>query len=194
MDTKIYEKLTSNISFHKLLVKFDHDIASAARAKGCCCGGRLHSADYPRKPRGVPAEAREFYSRRDSLCCAQDGCRDRTTPPSLRFLGRRVFVAATVLLVSVMVHGGTKAQLEELARKFGVDRRTVGRWREWWRTTFVAGWFWQDKKAAFSPPADESRLPESVLKRFQGGWLSRLLKLLRFLAPITGGVATVHVF
>jgi hypothetical protein len=190
MDTKgLHEKLIHSVRFHKLLVMFDHDLARAARAQGCPCGGRLHSAHYTRKPRGVPANVKEFYCQRLSLCCARGTCRKRTTTPSVRFLGSRVYVAVTVLLISVMVHGGRRAQLSELSREFGIDRRTVARWREWWRTTFVQRRFWLAAKAAFSPPIDEGRLPASMLERFLGSPLRQLVNLLRFLIPITGETA-----
>jgi hypothetical protein len=185
----LYEKIIDNVSFHKLLVMFDHDLARAAREQGCLCGGRLHSAHYARKPRGVPADVREYYSERLSLCCARDTCRTRTTPPSLRFIGRRVYVAVTMLLISVMVDGGTSEQLSQLSREYGVDRRTVGRWREWWRATFTETRFWQAKRSAFTPPVDEGRLPASMLERFLGSSVRRLVNLLRFLTPITGGAA-----
>jgi hypothetical protein len=77
----LHEKFIHNVRLHKLLVKFDHDLARAARAQGCYCGGKLHSAHYPRKPKGVPANVREFYCERLSLCCAEDDCRERMTPP-----------------------------------------------------------------------------------------------------------------
>jgi hypothetical protein len=193
MNTKeLCEKLIHNVRFHKLLVKFDHDLARAARAQGCHCGGKLHSAHYPRKPRGVPAHAREFYCERLSLCCAEDACRERRTTPSLRFIGRRVYVAVTMLLISVIVDGGTSEQLSQLSREYGVDRRTVGRWREWWRATFTQTRFWQAKRSAFTPPVVEGRLPASMLERFLGSSVRRLVNLLRFLTPITGG-ATVRV-
>ena len=99
----------------------------------------------------------------------------------------------TILLISVLVHGGTRTQLSELSREFGVDRRTIARWREWWRTTFVETLFWQAAQAAFSPPADESRLPASMFERVLGRPLRRLVNLLRFLTPITGGAAAVRV-
>ena len=190
---KLYEKLIHNVRFHRLLVMFDHDLARAAREQGCPCGGRLHSAHYARKPRGVPADVREFYRERLSLCCARDTCRKRTKPPSLRFLGRRVYVAVTMLLMSVMVDGGTPEQLSELSREYGVDRRTVARWREWWRATFTETRFWQAERSAFAPPVDEGRLPASVLERFLGSSLRQLVNLLRFLTPITGGAAAVRV-
>jgi len=37
------------------------------------------------------------------FCCAVDGCRSRATPPSLRFLGRKVYLAAIVVLVAICV-------------------------------------------------------------------------------------------
>jgi hypothetical protein len=189
----LYEKLIRNVCFHKLLVMFDHDLARAAREQGCLCGGRLHSAHYARKPRGVPAEVREYYCERLSLCCARGTCRKRTTPPSLRFIGGRVYVAVTMLLISVMVSGGTSEHLSQLSREYGVDRRTVGRWREWWRATFTQTRFWQAKQAAFAPPVDQSRLPASMFERVLGRPLRQLVNLLRFLTPITGGAAAVRV-
>jgi hypothetical protein len=48
--------------------------------------------------------------------------------------------------------------------------------------------FWQIARASFMPPADEGRLPGAILERFAGNSLSeRMIALLRFLAPITGG-------
>lgn len=34
-----------------LLLFIDEDLAAQARAAGCACGGVLHGARYPRKPR-----------------------------------------------------------------------------------------------------------------------------------------------
>ena len=82
-DAKLY--------FH--LLRIDRDLAAAERAKGCpACGGRLDVADYPRKPRGGAAELPDEYGRRFSFCC--DACRRRVTPPSVRYFGRRVYMAA----------------------------------------------------------------------------------------------------
>jgi hypothetical protein len=56
------------------LLAFDHDLAAEARAAGCAfCGGVLHSARYPRKPRGGPDELGPDYATRLSFCCAADG-------------------------------------------------------------------------------------------------------------------------
>jgi hypothetical protein len=39
------------------------------------------------------------------------------------------------------------------------------------------------------PPIDKDRLPASLLERFAGGLQEQLIALLRFLGPITGGLA-----
>lgn len=107
------------------------------------CGGRLHRANYPRKPRGSPAALGPDYGRRFSFCCDRDACRKRTTPPSMRFLGRHVYLAAVFVLASAMRHGMTAVRAAKLTAWLGVSRRTLGRWRRWWLQTFVASEVWK---------------------------------------------------
>src|SRR6266550_4917425 len=92
----LYQTILNDASFYRVLLRFDDDLAEQARREGCGCGGKLHSARYPRKPRGAPEELQEEYSRRRSFCCAEEGCRKRTTPASFRFLSRRVYVASVI--------------------------------------------------------------------------------------------------
>jgi hypothetical protein len=140
----LYRDLLADATFHQLLLACDGDLADIARAGRCgLCGGTLHSACYPRKPRGRPCRLGPEHDRRFSFCCAVDGCRSRATPPSLRFLGRKVYLAAIVVLVATLRHGVTTARLERLSQAVGVDRRTVERWRTWWRDGFTATPFWQ---------------------------------------------------
>jgi hypothetical protein len=69
----------------------------------------------------------------------------------------------------------------------GVDRRSLERWRSWWREIFTATPFWQKARAAFIPPVDEKRIPAGLLERVCGSSVEkRLIALLRFLAPLTG--------
>jgi hypothetical protein len=51
------------------------------------------------------------------------------------------------------------ARMRQLTAVIGVDRRTVARWRAWWRDSFTATLFWQIARAAFLPPVDQDRLP-----------------------------------
>jgi hypothetical protein len=178
----------ADAKFHELLLAFDRDLADTARGGGCTlCGGVLHSARYWRKPRGRLCRLGPEHDQRLSFCCAVDGCRARETPASLRFLGRKIYLAAMVVLISVMRHGATPRRLQQLAKIVGVDRRTIARWQAWWRDTFTASSFWQIKRAAFMPPLDAHRLPASLLERFAGSGGEQLIALLRFLGPITGG-------
>ena len=99
----MYQAVLADAKFHEQLLVFDRDLAASARAARCwLCGGALHSASYDRKPRGCPGGLGQEYAERFSFCCAVDGCRKRTTPPSLRFLGRHVYLATVVTLISAM--------------------------------------------------------------------------------------------
>ena len=77
--------------------------------------------------------------------------------------------------------------LQGLAPVVSVDRHTVERWRRWWRDTFTVTPFWQAARAAFMPPVDHAALPAALLDRFAGDAGDRLVALLRFLGPLTGG-------
>ena len=191
----MYQALLADASFHRLLLTMDHDVAADCRARGCGrCGGKLHSGRFRRKPRGLPAGLDEDYYQRFSFCCAVRECRKRATPASLRFLGRKVYLATVVVLVSALQHGVTAVRLRRLSAALGIDRRTVMRWRQWWLSSFATGRFWQAASAAFMPPADATQLPGSLLDRFSGDVEHRLLALLRWLAPITGGACWTQDF
>jgi hypothetical protein len=186
----LYRALLADARFHELLLAFDRDLAAEACAVGCArCGGVLHSARFRRKPRGGPAGLAEEHAWRFSFCCAEDLCRKRETPPSFRFLGRKGWLGAVVVLVSAMRRGASAAR--ELTELFGVSRRTIARWRAWWRGAFGASRFWRAAAAAFMPPVEAGRLPASLLERFAGDAAARLVALLRFILPISGG-ATMH--
>ena len=130
---------------HQLLEKVDADLVEEARSKGCpLCGGKLHRSDYDRKPRGGPQ-----WDLRFSLCCAKDGCRRRNTPPSVRFMGRRVYAGLVVVLVSAMVHGRKPERVNCLRKALGIDRHTLARWRQWWLGLFLESSFWREARARF---------------------------------------------
>lgn len=178
-------ELLSDASFYCILTKFDEDLAAQARAAGCGCGGRLHSARYPRKPRGGPADLGPEYEWRLSFCCAVEGCRRRVTPPSVRYFGRRVYLAAVLVLVMAMGQGLTPRRVAQLHAQLGIGLRTLRRWRQWWRESFVATRLWRHARGRFMPPVDEGELPKALLERFDGKPASKLLSLLVFLRPLT---------
>ena len=117
-----------------------------------------------------------------------EGCRKRKTPSSLRFLGPKVYLATVVTLASAMQQGVTPARMQRLSAELGIDRRTLGRWRKWWLETF-AGPFRPVAMAAFMPPLDLAGVPAMLLERFVGEVGEKLVSLLRFLGPLTGGAA-----
>jgi hypothetical protein len=172
-DRRLYE--------HLLLI--DRELCEKARRERCPqCAGRLDSSAYPRKPRGLPPDLDEAHTRRLSLCC--DVCRQRVTPPSVRFLGRRVYTGVVLLLASA--RRLTAARLRELQALLGVDRRTLYRWRRWWQESLVRSSWWRLARGQFLPPLDESCLPAALLERFEGADPARrLVQVLAFLAPLS---------
>jgi hypothetical protein len=186
----VYQAVLAEAKFHEQLLVFDRDLAASARAARCWrCGGALHCGSYARKPRGGPAGLGREHTERFSFCCAVDGCRKRATPASLRFLGRRVYLATVVTLISALLLGTTPSRLARLSVIPGLDRRTLARWRVWWRSTFTDSRCAPVAMAALVPPVDVARLPVSLLERFAGALREQLIALLRFLGPLTGGAS-----
>lgn len=168
------------------LTKCDDELAEKARQAGCpFCGGRLHRADYPRKPRGGPKELESETVMRRSFCC--DSCRRRLTPGSLRFLGRRVYYSVVMILIETMHRGESPARLTVLQEHIGVSARTLRRWRRWWQTTFARSGFWRLIQGRLRHPVAASDLPQALLDCFCGNARTRLLSLLRMLLPISVG-------
>lgn len=188
----MYHVLLRKASFWDYLFRVDQDLAAQVRQQGCSCGGRLHCADYPRKPRGGCEQLPESYGYRLSFCCDRDECRKRTTPPSVRFLGRRVFLGAVVVLVTTMRQGPSPRRVRELTELFGADRHTIARWCTFWREHFPQTALWRVKRGRFVRLAIAD-LPRALLEAFihhadsQEDWR----QLLEFLLPITvtGGLA-----
>ena len=160
--------------------KVDLDLAAAAQQKVCWrCGDNLHCDNYPRKPRGGPAHWDERYS----FTCAEK--RHRVTPPSIRFLGRKVYVATVIVLVSAMRQGLNPGGARILCQSLGIDRRTLEHWRQWWLETFVNGVFWKAARARFMPVLCERTLPLCLCEAFDIDRRDRFLELLKFLSPVT---------
>lgn len=177
---------------YELLQRCDEDLAAESRALGCPrCGSVLHSARYRRKPRGFAGLGAE-YGWRLSLCCAREGCRKRTTPVSLRFLGRKVYLGAVVVLVSALRCGVNPARMRYLEQRVGVSRRTVMRWRTWWCSELIATPLWRAGASRLMPPVEPAALPASLLERFAGDARDRLIALLRFIAPISTESGPMH--
>jgi hypothetical protein len=174
-------------NFWSFLLSIDRDLADSTRQKACSCGGRLHSANYPRSPRGGPLDLPQEYNHRFSFCCDRDGCRKRVTPPSVRFLGRKVYLGAVVILISAMRQGPTPRRARELASLFGADKATIARWQTFGRDHVPQTPFWKIARGRLVPVVEIVTLPLSILEAFirYGGQHEGWANLLRFLSPIT---------
>lgn len=174
--------------FWQRLFAIDIEISARVAAQGCqYCGGPLHRGDYPRKSRGGLLSVEDpSLCLRVSLCCGRRGCRRRATPPSVRFLGRRVYVEATV--ITACIAAATISKAAAIVEATDAPARTVRRWRSWWHSDFVATRFFREQQGRFIPPVDQPRLPASLLDRFAAAAttvVDALVKLCAFLAPLT---------
>ncbi len=182
----MFDLIELGIEFFEGLTAIDRAIVERAAQQPCRdCGGPLHRGDYPRKPRGGRiAAAAEVFSRRFSLCCGREGCRHRATPPSVRFLGRRVYVGAVVIVGSAVVLTAMAASAAQ--RATGVPARTTRRWLRWWRGPFTDSAPFVELSARMVPAPERQRLPLALLERLDVAETSApVAKLLAWLAPIT---------
>jgi hypothetical protein len=183
----LYQSLLQDSRFFELLFRLDEDLARGARHTGCECGGVLHSAHYERKPRGGPPGLGPEHARRFSFCCALEGCRRRTTPASLRFLGAKVFFGVVVLLVPVLRDGPSPQRLSRLRQVFAVSHRTIRRWCRFWREAFVASRVWHSIAGRFATPMRVDAMPLALIEAFSGiaQPADRIVAVLRLIAPIS---------
>lgn len=181
----MFDDFVFEIEFFERLQQADAQIAELVRVGRCPrCGGPLHRSYYSRKPRGGAVAARgEDQTRRFSFCCGVDGCRGRATPPSLRFLGRRVYLEGCVIVASVVGAALGRAKARTIRVATGVPARTVARWRAWWWTGFLATHVFAEMSARFVGLTGP--LPGGVLERMTVPVTERLEVLSRWLAPIT---------
>ena len=186
-DTPWVRAVLCHCAFFELLLGVDLDLLSSSQAQPCPhCGGRLHRGDYRRKPRGEPEDLPEGFSIRFSLCCSQDGCRRRLTPFSVRFLARRVYVGAAVVLVAAAMQGLSPARVRRLSKVLRIPPRTARRWLAWWQSTFAESRFFRSIRGLLRQPIEAEALPLGLLDvcaRGQPGQTA--LTVLEPLQPIT---------
>lgn len=179
--------LLQDPKFFQLLLRIDKELAAETHAGRCECGGVLHRADYPRKPRACLKEVRADFESRFSFCCAD--CRKRKTSPSVRFLGRRVYLALAVVLWPA--RSADQSAVARVSTALAVPIRTLQRWRQWWSERLPLTPFWQAHCARFIPPVDSHRFPAGLLERFAGDAAGQLQGFLVFLSPLTVTAVTV---
>ena len=170
--------------FFAVLERADKAAMRAVAAERCPrCGGPLHRSDYDRKPRGaLIAPEGEASVRRFSLCCGREGCRKRATPPSMRFLGRRVYLGAVVIVASMVALALRAAG--EIRRQTGVPARTAARWVGWWQGPFLGTEVYVAICARLIG-VDVGRVPASIVERLGSMGEERVRRMLAWVAPLT---------
>ncbi len=104
----------------------------------------------------------------------------------MRFLARRVYVGFVIVLKTAMHQGLRAERIAQLGAVLpGIERRTLERWRRWWRENFAASPFWKAARARLAAPLSAEDLPLGLCDRFGIDSPDRLVDLLRFLSPIT---------
>lgn len=174
--------------FFAALLAIDAEVAVRIRAGGCSrCGGPLCVGHYERKPRGgriAEAGATDLFSQRFSWCCGREGCRKRATPPSVRFLGRKVYLEGAILIACVIVPL-IEQRAAAIREATGIAWRTIRRWQAWWQSAFVASALFTELRAR-APGIDPVMLPGAMIASFDGTTpIARLQQTMRFVAPIT---------
>ena len=177
-----------NANFHSLLKAIDEELADKARGLGCPeCGHKLHQANYPRSPMGVPARFRSYYEERLSFCC--EICRKRWTPPSVRFFGRRWYPGPLFMLISAFMGRINDRLFIKVKEWFGISvgLSTWKRWRQWWYEVFPFTLFWKQAQGIVPVLETKRSFPRALLGLFQGKLEEKICSLLKFLSPLSYG-------
>lgn len=156
--------------FFQSLQQIDYNLSIEVKAKGCLhCGSPLDIANIPRKPRGL-GEKEEI---RFSLCCRKEGCRKRSTPPSLRFYKRKVYPALVVILAVNFC--------KELGLTRRIARQTLARWRNHWKEQLAESSPFMKWARSFLPPGLlGGGSPYCFVKQFEFPHARSLVPILRF--------------
>jgi hypothetical protein len=177
----------SNANFHFFLNSIDQELAHQTQERGCSeCGHKLHQANYPRSPVGIPLSFRNQYDERLSFCC--DTCRKRITPPSVRFFGRRWYPAPLFIFISALMRRVSGYAIAQIKGHFGINvsESTWKRWRQWWRESFIETLFWRQNKGIVPGALEAKRpFPRALLDVFQGTLEEKMGCLLKFLSPLS---------
>jgi hypothetical protein len=125
----------------------------------------------------LPVSADPFFARRFGLCCSREGCRRRVLPPSVRFLGRKVYAGVALVV----------ACLTQAVERHWQEARRIARWLRWWREIFAAHAIFLALRGQLRGGVDPSALPGSLWERLDGAaprerWL-RFLSLVAGVAP-----------
>ncbi|WP_232821446.1 hypothetical protein [Acidithiobacillus ferrivorans] len=92
------------------------------------------------------------YAPRFSFCCSH--CRKRRTSPSVRFFGRRVYLALVILLMAGRLTARTPGA-QAVCALLDIPGRT---WRDWWIQDFPMTALWKAEVACYLPPVHREEI------------------------------------
>jgi hypothetical protein len=84
-----------------------------------------------------------------------------------------------------MTHGITSSRRRTLEAALGIGRRTLERWRGWWKEVFAASVLWTEVRIRFVARCSPESIPRWLLQHFAPLNRDRIVALLRFLAPVS---------
>lgn len=173
--------------FIRSLIEVDRHEAKLCQEKGCPhCGGELDVSNYPRKPRGIGAKE-VLLEGRLSFTCRR--CRLRTTPPSVCFFHRKVYLSFTILVVGYLRRREPEAvPLRRLSSETGVSERMIVHWLHWWEEFVFDGDFWRSVRSKFVHPLGRRGFVYYLLESFRVSsrpLKEALLNLSRFISPLS---------
>ncbi len=180
-------ELIQKVSLFHLLHRIDINLANQLQQGRCpYCNGPLHHSNYERKPRGGPDKIPDQYLIRYSLCCGNKHCRRRCLPPSCLFMGRRVYWGCVILVVMTLKQNRPDgASARKIKEMFGISRKTLKRWIEYFRDEFPASLQWQRLRGRLASAVSNNELPAELvhyfLKNFQSPQQA-IIGCLKFLA------------
>lgn len=151
----------------------------------CPNKGKLYRSDYPRKPRGVPSSVEHLFQFRFSFCCAI--CRRRNTPPSIRFLGRRVYVAIFIILILFPGAANLHEKLAQLPPQ-SFAKITFHRWITWWSCIIPFSAVWKKLVGILPPNIENQFLPLFIMEQFIKKYSDiekAIQAMLEFISPIS---------
>ena len=183
------QEIVRRRDFFILLHRIDEDLAQESRQKSCPhCQARLDQANYARKPRGETESLPQECMLRFSNCCSREGCRRRVLPPSVKFLGRKIYWACINLVAICLRQWRPRGwTARKVMMTLGIPEKTLSRWARYWREVFPATRQWQHLRGRVPVEVRDSDLPRALVASFlrqDATEQESLLRCLRFL--VTG--------
>lgn len=181
-------KLEIDINLMKNLYETDKKIAERWHFSKCNkpgCSGVYHQSNYPRKPRGIPPEAEEYFALRFSFCCSK--CSLRFTCESVRFLGRRIYAA---YFIATMLYPPAEEIQKELIQlpPQTLAIVTVQRWILWWDLIIPKSPVWKTLAGLILANVEKLFLLIFLMDLFIKEFFcfkKSLLNMLEFISPIS---------